>query len=264
MLVNLALEYEDLMSCLLLQLKVRFDDCENVKYLFKSMPLENWKPNMESFEILSNWLLHFDFRTPQNMLARVIISHLNWSFDCEGHLFLPHNIHVRMACLINEALTKHAPEVLGLSGISESVRQVSCLIDFNQSTREQFTTWCWSIIGLLRLHIMDQNVDRVKKTLRNPAEALMFVSELERIDLIYQGVTENRPLALYVAILISLHGHSIPLICQKGFELMQRLLSDHRHAAVIRCLELLVPLFLETPETLKNSEGYNLQNLKII
>ncbi|XP_065371725.1 ectopic P granules protein 5 homolog isoform X2 [Calliphora vicina] len=257
MLVNLTLSYEDLMSCLLAQLKTRFEECENVKYLFKSLPLENWKPDMESFETLSNWLLHFDFKTAENMLARIIISHLNWSFDCDGRLFLPHNIHVRMACLISDALTKHAPEVLGLSGISESVRQVSSLIDFSQSTREQFSTWCWSIVSILRLHIMDQNVEQVKLTLRNPAEALMFVSELERIDLIYQGVTENRPLALFVAILVSSHGHSIPLICQKGFELMQRLLSDHRHAAVIRCLELIVPLFLETPETLGNSEGFH-------
>ncbi|KAM7362755.1 ectopic P-granules autophagy protein 5 [Cochliomyia hominivorax] len=257
MLVNLTLSYEDLISCLLSKLKTHFNNCENLKYLFKSLPLENWKPCMDSFEILSTWLLHFDFKTEENILARIVISHLNWSFDCDGRLFLPHNIHVRMACLISDALTKHAPEVLGLSGISESVRQVSSLIDFSQSTKEQFCTWCWSIVSILRLHIMDQNVEQVKQTLRNPTEALMFVSELERIDLIYQGVTENRPLALFIALLASLHGHSIPLICQKGFELMQRLLSDHRHAAVIRCLELIVPLFLETPETLGNSEGFH-------
>ncbi|XP_059219883.1 ectopic P granules protein 5 homolog isoform X1 [Stomoxys calcitrans] len=257
MLVNLTLTYEDLLSCLLTQLKIRFSDCENVVYLFKSLPLENWKPSMESFEVLSNWLLHFDFRSAENMLARIIISHLNWSFDCDGRLFLPHNIHVRMACLISEALNKHAPEVLGLSGISESVRQVSSLIDFSQSTKEQFTTWCWSIVSILRLHIMDQNVETIKRCLQNPSEGLMFVSELERIDMIHQGVNENRPLALYVAILVSLHGHSIPVICQKGFELMQRLLSDHRHAAVIRCLELIVPLFLESPDTLGNSERFH-------
>lgn len=257
MLVNLTLAYEDLISCLLTQLKIRFNDCENVTYLFKSLPLENWKPSMESFEILSNWLLHFDFRTPENMLARLIISHLNWSLDCEGRLFLPHNIHVRMACLICEALNKHAPEVLGLSGISESVRQVSSLIDFTQSTKEQFATWCWSIVSLLRLHAMDQSVESIKRCLQNPTEALMFVPELERIDTIYQGVNENRPLSLYVAVLVSLHGHTIPLICQKGFDLMQRLLTDHRHAAVIRCLELIVPLFLETPDTLGNLESFH-------
>lgn len=63
-------------------------------------------------------------------------------------------------------------------------------------------------------------------------------------------------LALYVGMLVSLHGHSIPLICQHGFILLQQLLLDHRHAATIRCLELIVPLFLETPETLANCERF--------
>ncbi|XP_030371319.1 ectopic P granules protein 5 homolog [Scaptodrosophila lebanonensis] len=256
MLVNITLAYEDLMACLLLQLKIRFMDIEKAPYLFRSLPLENWKPGMEDFEVLSNWLLHFSYTSPENMLARLVISHLNWGFDDDGRLFLPHNIHVRMACLISEAQMKHAPEVLGQSGISESVRQVSSLLDFTQSTREQFTDWCWSMISILRLHLTDQSVESVKRTLQNPTEPLLYVPELDRIDWIFQAVNEKRPLALFVAVLVSLHGHSIPLICQKGFDLLQQLLTDHRHAAVIRCIELIVPLFLETPETLANCEGF--------
>ncbi|XP_011192881.2 ectopic P granules protein 5 homolog isoform X1 [Zeugodacus cucurbitae] len=257
MLVNLTLSYEDLITCLLLQLKVRFNEIENGIYLIKSLPLENWKPGMDSFEILSNWLLHYDYTSQENMLARIVISHLNWGFDYDGRLFLPHNIHLRMACLVSEALNKHAPEVIGLSGISESVRQVSNLIDLSVTSKEQFSTWCWTMISLLRLHLMDQGAESIKRTLRNPTEPLMFVPELEHIELIYQGVTENRPLSVYVAVLVSLHGHTIPLICQKGLELMKLLLSDYRHAAVIRCLELIVPLFLETPETLANCENFH-------
>uniref|UniRef100_A0A1A9W6G3 Ectopic P granules protein 5 homolog n=1 Tax=Glossina brevipalpis TaxID=37001 RepID=A0A1A9W6G3_9MUSC len=256
MLVNLCLCYEDLMSCLLIHLKICYPETENVIYLYKSLALESWKPNMDCFEILSNWLLHYEYTSSENRLARVIISHLNWSFDSDERLFLPHNIHVRMACLISEALSKHAPEVVGISGISESVRQVSSIIDFSQSTKEQFSAWCWCIISMLRLHVMDQNLETIKKVLQNPSEYLMFVPELDGIDLIYQGVNENRPLALYVAILVSLHGHSIPLICQKGFDLMQRLLNDQRHFAVIRCLELITPLFLEIPDTLANVESF--------
>ncbi|XP_017477815.1 PREDICTED: ectopic P granules protein 5 homolog isoform X2 [Rhagoletis zephyria] len=257
MLVNLTLSYEELITCLLLQLKVRFYEIENGTYLIKSLPLENWKPGMDSFEILSNWLLHFDYTSQENTLARIVISHLNWGFDYDGRLFLPHNIHVRMACLITESLNKHAPEIIGLSGISESVRQVSTLMDLSQSTKEQFTTWCWTMVSLLRLHLMDQCVESIKRTLRNPTESLMFIPELEHIEMIYQGVTENRPLAVYVAVLVSLHGHTIPLICQRGLELMKLLLNDYRHAAVIRCIELIVPLFLETPETLANCENFH-------
>ncbi|XP_037885384.1 ectopic P granules protein 5 homolog isoform X1 [Glossina fuscipes] len=256
MLVNLCLCYEDLMSYLLTQLKVYYQDTENVIYLYKSLPLETWKPSLDCFEILSNWLLHFDHKSSENLLARIIISHLNWGFDSDDQLFLPHNIHVRMACLISEALTEHAPEVVGISGISESVRQMSSIIDFSKPTKEQFSTWCWSIASMLRLHIMDQNYETIKKVLQDPNEYLTFILDLERIDLICQGVNENRPLAIYVAILVSLHGHFVPLICQKGFDLMQRLLSDQRYTAVIRCLELITPLFLEVPDILANAESF--------
>ncbi|XP_055908978.1 ectopic P granules protein 5 homolog isoform X2 [Eupeodes corollae] len=254
MLVNLTLAYNDLMSSLLLQVKIRFEEIENAAYLFQSLPLENWKPEMDSFETLSSWLLHFDYKTKENILARIIVSHLNWGFDCDNRLYLPHNIHVRMACLVSEALTKHAPEIVGQSGISESVRQVSDIE--SQSSKEQFTTWCWTMVSVLRLHLMDQSFDSIKNTLQNPTEPLMFIPDLEKIEVIYQGVTENRPLSMYVAILVSLWGHSVPLICQKGFEQLKLLLSDYRHAAVIRCIELIVPLFMETPETLAKCEGF--------
>ncbi|EDW83213.2 uncharacterized protein Dwil_GK22441 [Drosophila willistoni] len=257
MLINITLAYEELLDCLLLQLKVRFGETEQAAYLFKALPLENWRPSMDSFEILSNWLLHFEYQSPESQLARLIIGHLNWGFDEESRLFLPHNIHVRMACLVSEALTKHAPEVIGASGISESVRQVSALIDSSQSIREQFINWCWRMISTLRLHLMDQSVESVKRTLQHPTEPLLFIPELERLDMIHQGVTDQRPIALYVGLLVSLHGHSIPLICQHGFSLLQKLLIDHRHAAVIRCLELIVPLFLETPETLASCENFS-------
>ncbi|XP_017037889.1 ectopic P granules protein 5 homolog [Drosophila kikkawai] len=247
---------EDLFGCLLVQLKMRFGEVDQAAYLFKALPLENWHPSMDSFEVLSNWLLHFDYQSSESHLARLIISHLNWGLDIEGRLFLPHNIHVRMAHLVNEALNKYAPEIIGASGISESVRQVSSLIDSTQSSREQFTNWCWRMISLLRLHLMDQGVESVKRTLQHPTEPLLFIPEMERLEMVFQGVNENRPLALYVGMLVSLHGHSIPLICQHGFNLLQQLLLDHRHAATIRCLELIVPLFLETPETLATCESF--------
>nr|NP_650752.2 ectopic P-granules autophagy protein 5, isoform C [Drosophila melanogaster]Q9VE34.2 RecName: Full=Ectopic P granules protein 5 homolog [Drosophila melanogaster]AAF55595.2 ectopic P-granules autophagy protein 5, isoform C [Drosophila melanogaster] len=247
---------EDLFGCVLVQLKMRYGEVDQAAYLFKALPLENWHPSMDTFEVLSNWLLHFDYQSSESQLARLIISHLNWGLDCEGRLFLPHNIHVRMAHLVNEALNKYAPEVIGASGISESVRQVSSLIDSTQSSREQFTNWCWRMVSVLRLHLMDQGVESVRRTLQHPTEPLLFIPELERMEMIFQGVNENRPLALYVGMLVSLHGHSIPLICQHGFILLQQLLLDHRHAATIRCLELIVPLFLETPETLANCESF--------
>ncbi|ALC46612.1 CG14299 [Drosophila busckii] len=256
MLVNTTLAHGELLDCILLKLKANFGDTKNTAYLLKALPLDSWRPSMESFELLSNWLLHYDYQLSENQIARLIICHMNWGFDEEGRLFLPHNIHVRMACLVTDALSKHAPEIIGVSSISESVRQVSSLIDSTLSAREHFSNWCWRMISTLRLHLIDQSVESVKRTLQHPTEPLLFVPNVERLDMIWQGITEQRPLAVFVGILVSLHGHSIPVICQHGFPLMQQLLTDHRHAAVIRCLQLILPLFLETPETLANCEGF--------
>ncbi|XP_055381195.1 ectopic P granules protein 5 homolog isoform X2 [Condylostylus longicornis] len=262
MLTNLTLSYPELIDSLLLQMKIRFGETDNLIYLVKSLPLENWKANISSFEILSNWLLNYNYDCKENALARIIISHLNWCFDTDKRLFLPHNIHVRMACLICEALNKHNPEIIGASSISEGMRQVSNLIE-NHSDKEQFTTWCWNMISLLRLHLMDQNSEAIKRTLQNPSDYLCFVPDLENFDIIHQGVTESRPLALYISLLISLWGHSIPLICQKGINQMKMLLLDHRYKQVIRCIQLITPLFLESPDTLSQCESFH-EILKII
>lgn len=168
-------------------------------------------------------------------------------------LFLPHEIHVRTACLMAEASSKHVPEVIGSSGISESVRNVSSLVK-GQTTRQQFTTWCWNMVALLRLHCMDQSIDSIIQTLRNPSDIMKYIPELEHIETIHQGVTDSRPIAIYLSLLCSVWGHSVPQICHKGFMQMQSLLSDYRHSIVIRCIQLVVPLFLECPESLSRCD----------
>lgn len=170
-------------------------------------------------------------------------------------LFLPHDIHIRMACLMAEVSSKHVPEVVGSSGISESVRNVSNLVK-GQTTRQQFTTWCWNMIALLRLHCMDQSTESIIQTLHNPSDIMKHIPELQQIQAIHQGVSDSRPIALYLSLLCSVWGHSVPQICHKGFMQMQSLLSDYRHSTVIRCIQLVVPLFLECPESLSNCDKY--------
>lgn len=265
----MCIKYPELISYILLDIKNHINDIESAIYLFKSLPLNQWKPDIQSFEILSSWLLNYSYDKNENILARIIISHLNWEFEDNSlnqntiittddnnnqKLFLPYEIHVRMACLICEISNKHAPETIGYSGISESVRQVSSITD-NLTTKEQFISWCWSIIATLRLHLIDQHRNYVQKILQNPVKYLNQIPELEKFQIIFQGVTELRPISIYTSILISLWGHSIPLICQKGFAQLKLLLNDYRHAVVIRCLYLIIPLFLECPEVLSRNDG---------
>lgn len=205
---------------------------------------------MEIFEISAKWLVNFGIESRESAMARTIFSRLNWNFNKNtAELFLPYEIHVRMASLIVDVSSKHVPETIGSSGISESVRQMSNLVK-GQTPHQQFIMWCWNMISVLRLHAFDQNTDFIRRTIRNPAEALHFVNEMERLPSIAQGVNENRPIAVYISILSTMWGHSVPQICHNGFTQMQNLLNDYRYSTVIRCLQLVTPFFLDCPESL--------------
>lgn len=275
LLVNITSKHTDLISCLLYLLKDNFklvrSECLELffhyisvmiesksyskvdkygPYLFKSLPLEDWRPPMGIFEITANWLLNYGFETRESAMARTIFSRLNWNFDKKsGELFLPYEIHVRMASLVVDVSSKYVPETIGLSGISESVRQMSNLVK-GQTPHQQFVTWCWNMISVLRLHCFDQNAEFVRRAIRHPADALRMVCEFERLPSIAQGVHENRPIAVYLSILTTLWGHSVPQICHKGFAHMQNLLNDYRYSTVIRCLQLVSPFFFDCPESL--------------
>ncbi|XP_062538593.1 ectopic P granules protein 5 homolog isoform X2 [Armigeres subalbatus] len=254
LLYNIVSKHPALVSSLLQSLKQDVTQADqSAMYVFKALPLNRWRPQWDDFELLANWLLNYGFDAIQSSTARVILIHLNYNFDQNNELFLPHDIHVRIACLITEVYSKHVPELLG--NPQGLVASVSSLIK-NKAAQDQFLAWCWNMISLLRLHCMDQSVEIINGMMKNPALILRHVLELERAQQIYQGVTENRPLAIYLAILISTWGHSVPQICHKGLEQIRLLLNDHRYMVVVRCLQLITPLFLECPDSLSRCESF--------
>lgn len=111
LLVNITSKHTELISSLLFLLKENFKSVDKYgTYLFKSLPLEVWRPSIDIFEICAKWLLQFGFETRESAMARTIFSRLNWNFDkATGELFLPYEIHVRMASLIVEVSSKHVP-----------------------------------------------------------------------------------------------------------------------------------------------------------
>ncbi|KAG8309862.1 hypothetical protein J6590_075022 [Homalodisca vitripennis] len=50
-------------------------------------------------------------------------------------------------------------------------------------------------------------------------------------------------------------GHNVPLICSRGFTLLSMLQSCQLYTAVISLLQHLVPLFLDCPSTLVESDN---------
>lgn len=257
LLATITTKHTSLISSILVILKENFRYVErNATYLFKTLPLDQWQPPKEAFEIAATWLLNFSIESAENGMARMIFSRLNWNFNkYTGELFLPHEIHIRMACLLVEVSAKHAPETIGLTGISESVRQVSNLVK-GQTPQQQFVTWCWNMVAVLRLHCFDQHGNAIRHIISHPQDAIRHVTEIERLLAVCQGVVDNRPLAVYLSILMTLWGHSVPQICHKGFAQMQNLLNDYRHSSVIRCLQLVTPFFLECPESLSKCQAF--------
>lgn len=265
LLANITDETPDLLSVLLERTKLRFkaiSSATSAAYLFKALPLGRWLPTERDFEIAATWLLHNSYESAESALARTIFGRLNWQFaDANGdatgdeRLHLCIDLHVRMACLLCEVAAKLAPETVGLSGITESVRQVSSLVKGSSTPQQLFVAWCWNMVTVLRLHGMDQGREARARWLRQPAQMMARVPELERLGAVFQGVTDGRPLALYVAVLATQCGHSVPLVCHRGFAQMARLLQDYRQSAVVRCLELVTPLFVECPESLSKCDA---------
>lgn len=221
-------------------------------YLIKALPLENWQPSPADLELLSLWLLNHAFESTESQIARITFSRLNWNFTSDGcALFLPYELHLKTAYLICAVATKHVPETVGLTDIL-----VTSLVK-NQTSRQQFSLWCWNMACRLRLHAMDQSRLRVQQMISRPEELLPTVPELETAEqALCQGVGESRPLAIFLALLITMSGHSVPQICEQGLDFIKLLLNDSRHSMVIRCLELVAPLFLNCPESLSSCDKF--------
>lgn len=219
----------------------------------KALPIAKWNPDEKDLEILAAWLLNFNYESPESTTARVMFTNLNWNFNSEDELFLPYDLHVRMACLVCEVYVKHVCDTVG-SGVQETIRLVSSMVK-NQTKKEQFSTWYWNMISVLRLHYLDQN-KRTVMNLMKDTTIMYQIPELEKTGSIYQAHSEQRPLGVFCSILVSQIGHSVPQICHKGFDQLKLLLNDYRYSKVIRCLELMTPLFLDCQESLFTCDSF--------
>jgi len=47
-------------------------------YLFRDLPMDHWHPTKADLEILTQWLKNTPVSAPESVLARYILSNLNW------------------------------------------------------------------------------------------------------------------------------------------------------------------------------------------
>lgn len=74
--------------------------------------------------------------------------------------------------------------------------------------------------------------------------------------IISNGIARNQSVSFYVALLMSNLGHEIPLICDKCWEYCCVLLSTYKYTQVLHVLQLTVPYFLESIDSLLKLEKY--------
>nr|CAD7586275.1 unnamed protein product [Timema genevievae] len=263
LLANITSKHPSLISDLLVKLRDNFSLVGKLSlYLFKELPLKLWAPTSSDMSILSHWLLQSPLSSSESTLARLIISSMDWigaSIDIQ--------LNRKVALLIVEAVLKFLPETIGnTSGgtamLTEGVKQVSnyaTSMILPQTFEQVFSVWAWETISRLKLHVLDQQHHIVWTAMANPAEAVRGIPDLEvdqELELLAKGVRDKQPIACYVAVLLTTWGHSIPLICTKGFMQVQLLLCYYKYEAIIEILHHVMPLFLCCEESLIKSDRF--------
>ncbi|XP_031837862.1 ectopic P-granules autophagy protein 5 isoform X2 [Nomia melanderi] len=261
LLSNLTNKYPSLLSDILHKLKDNFESVGKLSlYLFTELKQDKWIPQEQDITILSKWLHEHPLTSTENHLARLILSHLNWGFNENGDLHLSIDLHRRIALLIVELAMKYIRDspVESSSLLAEGVKQVSSIIR-PQSAEQVFSLWAWEMVTKLRLHQLDQTETICQHTLMNIQEAFAHLPNMDSdsyLEILVTGTLDKQPIACYVATVMTLWGHSVPLICLKGFSQLQILQSHYKYEQVLICLHHIVPLFLECVDSLLKNEKF--------
>ena len=127
-------------------------------YLFQEMPLKLWKPERCDLEYICEWLVNA--KTLQEIscvLAREILSNMNWSFLENGELMVPFSYHHYVAVAIVEAFLKFISSKKRKELLYEGLLRVSNMVTTGKSTPEQqLIGWCWQVLLDLKLHRIAQ------------------------------------------------------------------------------------------------------------
>ncbi|GAB0092284.1 hypothetical protein DMENIID0001_072740 [Sergentomyia squamirostris] len=202
-------------------------------YLLKNIPMEKWNPSPDVIDIIRKWL-ECSLESVENTMARIVINKFSWEHAHPA-------IQTGIALDIYRAAVKNSPS------------NFSLLAD--KSTMVNFQTWCWMMISILKLHAFDRENSR--NVIYSPEQILPEIPELEALVEVEKGLSENRHLAIYLSILMTQRGHSIPQICTYSFRNMEILFKTNNQTTALRCLQLVFPLFLACPESLYNNPGFN-------
>ncbi|XP_055355114.1 ectopic P granules protein 5 homolog [Paramacrobiotus metropolitanus] len=216
-------------------------------FLFQQMPLKQWDIERADLETICEWLVNVQtVQDVPSLLAREILSSLNWGFLEDGTLFLRANYHHYVAVAIVEVFLKFISSKRRRALLYESLLRLSHMMTTGKATPEQqFVGWCWEVLLDLKLHRIQQLREAVS-LLRNNAIMDDDVPSLAK-NLVHlgplQAVEQRQPMACFVTLLMTDIGHSTTGILDKGLDWLAALVENYLYIPSLQVLEIITPLF---------------------
>ncbi|XP_025411523.1 ectopic P granules protein 5 homolog isoform X2 [Sipha flava] len=258
LLSNLSDKHPFLISEILSILKYNFDDVgSSAIYLFKTLPLPNWKITMDDLSYLEHLLLNHSITSTENSLSRYILSKLfsGCNENDINDFMLTKEMHGYIAIIIVKAVIQHAPITVDETSAQYLVHSIKQLVQI-KSNEQAFRVWSWKVLYSLKLHLMDLPDIIVRGSLQDLNHYLHSVISIDTNNIDIKCLHHNDPIALYTAIHVTTVGHCVPVILNKGLDYCYRLVQYRHYTATIACLNVIVPFFFENSDCLLESKKF--------
>ncbi|XP_052864382.1 ectopic P granules protein 5 homolog [Anopheles cruzii] len=223
-----------------------FPGVRDLRKLFRQLPFSNYSPTAACIDKLSRILRSSGPASSYSFIALEILQSFQYTTVVNGQLWIPLSVQLYILNTVIAAHRQHIPLDPNATPAATA----------NKPFFEAYDKLCWAIVGKLKVHRLDQPQECMVRVIHEPEVALGDVPGLEQVPEIREGVEERRPLAIYAALLATTVGHWVPVFCHTGVKLLADHLCDHSRKLAIRCLQLIVPLFLDCPQSLRENESF--------
>ncbi|XP_069819331.1 ectopic P granules protein 5 homolog isoform X1 [Dendropsophus ebraccatus] len=218
-------------------------------YLFKELPLHQWRPSASEIGVIREWLINYNLSEVENKLACIILEGLNWGVTDTKTLHLDHAVHIEVALMVLEAYQKYISDKPYTGIISESIKQVSYLASIvrtGQSPEASFNQWSWDLVLRLKLHRNDRP--------EQICDAVPDLTEANVLHPVLKAVKAGVPIGCYIALASASVGHSVDKFCVEGVTMLGDLIQAKHLRAVVHILDKVLPMFYPCPSYLLKNE----------
>ncbi|XP_032062034.1 ectopic P granules protein 5 homolog [Aythya fuligula] len=228
-------------------------------YLFKELPLYLWKPSSSEIALIRDWLLNYSLTTVENKLACIILEGLNWGFgEQQDTLHLDPAVHSEVALMVLEAYLKYLSQKPYAGLLSESIKQVSYLasiVRYGETPETSFNQWAWGLILRLKLHRNDRGMQHGWPAVP-VSDSMLDMTESVTLHPLLKAVKAGIPIGCYLALAMTMLGHSIEKFCAEGIPLLGVLVQSRYLRTVVHVLDKILPVFYSCQYYLLKNEQF--------